>query len=201
MIFSNVLQGIGFETARQLGKQGIIVLIGARSKERGEEAVKKLKNENINAKFVHIDICDQESIKRAAEQIQRDYRKIDILINNAAVHLEGEPPSKTPMEKLRATFETNFFGVFAVTQAFIPLLQKSSIGGGRIVNVSSQLASFGNNLPDRNKLAYSTSKTALNMMTYQFAKEFANNGSSIKINSVDPGKKKRILIDCNRKFA
>jgi NAD(P)-dependent dehydrogenase (short-subunit alcohol dehydrogenase family) len=103
------------------------------------------------------------------------------------VHLEGDPPSKTPIEKLRQSFETNFFGVFSVTQAFIPLLQKSTIGGGRIVNVSSQLASFGNNLADRNKLAYSTSKTALNMMTYQFAKEFANNKSTIKINSVDPG--------------
>jgi len=91
------------------------------------------------------------------------------------------------MEKLRQTFETNFFGVFAVTKAFVPLLEKSSIGGGRIVNVSSQLASFNNNLADRNKLAYSTSKSALNMLTYQFAKEFANNKSSIKINSVDPG--------------
>ena len=97
------------------------------------------------------------------------------------------------MEKLRQSFETNFFGVVAVTQAFVPLLQRSTVGGGRIVNVSSQLASFNNNLADRNKLAYSTSKTALNMMTYQFAKEFANNKSSIKINSVDPGRRKESI--------
>ncbi|CAF0876171.1 unnamed protein product [Rotaria sp. Silwood1] len=192
-------KGIGFETARQLGKQRIIVLIAARDKVRGEEAVKKLKQEKINAKFIHLDVTNQELIKKAAEQIQQEYGKLDILINNAAVHIEGEPPSKTTMEKLRQTFETNFFGVFAVTQAFIPLLQKSTVGG-RIVNVSSQLASFGNNLADRNKLAYSTSKTALNMMTYQFAKEFANNRSTIKINSVDPGSTQTDMTGNNAKF-
>ncbi|CAF2930053.1 unnamed protein product, partial [Rotaria sp. Silwood2] len=195
-----LFKGIGFETARQLGKQGIIVLVGARDKTRGEEAVKKLKEENIKAMFVHIDVCNQESIQKAAEQVKQEYGRIDILINNAAIHLEGEPPSKTVMEKLRQTFETNFFGVFAVIQAFIPLLQKSTVGGGRIVNVSSQLASFGNNLADRNKLAYSTSKTALNMMTFQFAKEFSNNGSSIKINSVDPGSTQTDMTGHNAKF-
>ncbi|CAF1420759.1 unnamed protein product [Adineta steineri] len=193
-------KGIGFETARQLGKQGIIVLIGARDKIRGEEGVKKLKEEKINAKYILIDVTNEESIKQAAEQTQKEYGKLDILINNAAIHLEGEPPSKTSMDKLRQTFETNFFGVFAVTRAFIPLLQKSTIGGGRIVNVSSQLASFGNNLADRNKLAYSTSKVALNMMTYQFAKEFANNKSTIKINSVDPGSTQTDMTGNNPKF-
>ena len=175
------------ETARQLGKQGITVLIGARDQARGEEAVKKLQEEHIDAQFVHIDLGNHETIKLAAQHVNDTYGKLDILVNNAAVHLEGEPPSRTPMEKLRQTFETNFFGVVAVTQAFVPLLQKSTVGGGRIVNVSSQLASFGKNLQDRNKLAYSTSKTALNMMTYQFAKEFTNTNSTIKINSVDPG--------------
>ncbi|CAF4010324.1 unnamed protein product, partial [Adineta steineri] len=190
----------GFETARQLGKQGIFVLIGARDKIRGEEAVKKLKDEKINAKFLQIDVGNEETIRKAAEQVEQEHGKLDILINNAAIHLEGEPPSKTSMDKLRQTFETNFFGVFAVTRAFIPLLQKSTIGGGRIVNVSSQLASFGNNLADRNKLAYSTSKTALNMMTYQFAKEFSNNKSTIKINSVDPGSTRTDMTGNYAKF-
>jgi NAD(P)-dependent dehydrogenase (short-subunit alcohol dehydrogenase family) len=115
-----------------------------------------------------------------------DYGRLDILINNAAVHLEGEPPSQTLMSKMRETFETNFFGVFAVTKAFFPLLQKSD--KARIVNVSSQMASFEKPFPNRNRLAYSTSKTALNMMTVQFDREFRTQSWNIKINSVNPGK-------------
>jgi NAD(P)-dependent dehydrogenase (short-subunit alcohol dehydrogenase family) len=145
-----------------------------------------LENENIQAKWIELDVIKQETIDNAAQQVLNDYGRLDILINNAAVHLEGESPSQTLMSKMRETFETNFFGVFAVTKAFIPLLEKSD--KGRIVNVSSRMASFGNPLPDRNRLAYSTSKTALNMMTVQFDREFRTKNCNIKINSVNPGK-------------
>ncbi|CAF2872861.1 unnamed protein product [Rotaria sp. Silwood2] len=180
-------KGIGFETARQLGKQGIIVLIGTRDKVHGEEAVKKLKQEKINAKFIHIDVSNQDLIKKAVEQIQQEYEKLDILINNAAIHLESEPPSKTPMKTLRKTFETSFFGVFAVTQPFYTILTKMNCWW------------WSNS--DRNKLAYSTSKTALNMMTYQFAKELANSRSNIKINSVDSDSTQTNMTGNNVKFA
>ncbi|CAF3870307.1 unnamed protein product [Adineta steineri] len=179
-------QGIGFETARQLGEQGLIVLIGARDKTRGEEAVEILHKENIEAKWIELDVTKQETIDNAVQQISADYGRLDILINNAAIHLEGESPSQTPMTKMRETFEINFFGVFAVTKAFIPLLQKSK--QGRIVNVSSQMGSFGKPLPNRNRLAYSTSKTAVNMMTIQFDMEFRTENWNIKINSVNPGR-------------
>jgi len=145
-----------------------------------------LKSENIQAKWIELDVTKQEIIDNAAQQVLNDYGRLDILINNAAVHLEGELPSQTLMTKMRETFELNFFGAFAVTKAFIPLLQKSD--KARIVNVSSQMASFGKPLPDRNRLAYSTSKTALNMMTVQFEREFRTQNWNIKINSVNPGK-------------
>ncbi len=145
-----------------------------------------MENENIQAKWIELDVTKQELIDNAAQQVLNDYGRLDILVNNAAVHLEGEPPSQTLMTKMRETFEINFFGAFAVTKAFIPLLQKSD--KARIVNVSSQMASFGNPLPDRNRLAYSASKTALNMMTVQFDREFCTQNWNIKINSVNPGK-------------
>ncbi|CAF1413802.1 unnamed protein product [Didymodactylos carnosus] len=178
-------KGIGFETARQLGELGLIVLIGARDKTRGEEAVRKLENENIQAKLIELDVTKQHTVDDAAQQVLSDYGRLDVLINNAAVYLEGESPSHTHMSKMRETFETNVFGVFAVTKAFIPLLQKSN--NGRIVNVSSQMASFGKPLPDRNRLAYSTAKTVVNMMTVQFDREFRAQNWNIKINSVNPG--------------
>ncbi len=144
-----------------------------------------MKNDNIQAKWIELDVIKQETIDNAAQQVLNEYGRLDILINNAGVHLEGELPSQTLMTKIRETFEINFFGVFAVTKAFIPLLLKSD--KARIVNVSSQMASFGKPLPDRNRLAYSTSKTALNMMTVQFDREFRTQSYNIKINSVNPG--------------
>lgn len=153
--------------------------------------MKQLENENIQAKWIELDVTKHETIYYATLRVQDEYDHLDILINNAGVYLEGESPSQTRMNKMRDTFETNFFGPFAVTQAFIPLLRKSS--HGRIVNVSSRMASFGNQLPDRNRLAYSTSKTALNMMTLQFEKEFRARKWKIKINSVNPGKHKYII--------
>ncbi|CAF3628048.1 unnamed protein product [Rotaria sp. Silwood1] len=179
-------KGIGFETARQLGEQDLTVLIAARDKTRGEEAVRMLENENIQAKWVELDVTRQETIDNAAQQVFNDYGRLDILINNAGIRLEGEPPSQTLMTKMRETFETNFFGPFAVTKAFLPLLQNSN--KARIVNVSSRMASFGKPLPVPSRLAYATSKTALNMMTVQFDREFRTQKWNIKINSVNPGK-------------
>ncbi|CAF3849903.1 unnamed protein product, partial [Rotaria sordida] len=177
--------GIGFETGRQLGEQGLIVLIAARDKTRGEEAVRILKNENIQAKWIELDVTRQETIDNAAQQVLNDYGRLDILINNAGVRLEGEPPSQTLMTKMRETFETNFFGPFAVTKAFLPLLKNSD--KARTVNISSRMGSFGKLLPVPSRLAYTTSKAALNMMTVQFDKEFRTQNWNIKINSVNPG--------------
>ncbi|CAF0995997.1 unnamed protein product [Rotaria sordida] len=180
------MAGIGFKTGRQLGEQGLIVLIAARDKTRGEEAVRILKNENIQAKWIELDVTRQETIDNAAQQVLNDYGRLDILINNAGVRLEGEPPSQTLMTKMRETFETNFFGPFAVTKAFLPLLKNSD--KARIVSVSSRMGSFGKPLPVPSRLAYTTSKAALNMMTVQFDKEFCTQNWNIKINSVNPGK-------------
>ncbi|CAF1539804.1 unnamed protein product [Adineta ricciae] len=185
-------KGIGFEVARQLGRKGILVLVGSRDLVKGSMAMEKLKIENIFAQLMEIDVTNQQTIDRAVARVEKEYGHLDILINNAAVQHEGEAPSETKMEKLHQTFEANFFGVFSVTKAFIPLLQKSP-NGARIINVSSQLdfnfrflGSFGNHIKGRNKLAYSCSKAALNMMTYQFAKEFQDKRMRITINSVDP---------------
>ncbi|CAF3585993.1 unnamed protein product [Rotaria sp. Silwood1] len=82
-------KGIGFETARQLGEQGLTVLIAARDKTRGEEAVRMLENENIQAKWVELDVTRQETIDNAAQQVFNDYGRLDILINNAGIRLEG----------------------------------------------------------------------------------------------------------------
>src|SRR5260370_26958224 len=165
-------KGIGFEIARQLGAQGINVLVGTRDQTRGEEAARRLQSEGIDASAVHLDVTDQVTIDQAASFIDKTYGKLDILVNNAGISLrEGRvPPSELDIEVYRKTYETNVFGVFAVTKAMLPLLRRSN--GGRIVNLSSPVgsltlnsdpASFYAQMPPL--LAYCSSKTAVNAIT------------------------------------
>jgi NAD(P)-dependent dehydrogenase (short-subunit alcohol dehydrogenase family) len=183
-------KGIGFEVARQLAGQGITVLLGARNTERGEEAAAKLSGENYDAHFIRLDIEDAATHQAAVQYIKEKFGKLDILVNNAAIAIDaGDKPSETSQDLLRKTFDTNFFGTIAVTQAFLPLVKQSD--AGRIVNVSSGLGSltlhgdtdweFYNVKP----LAYNASKTALNAFTVILAHELKD--TNIKVNSADPG--------------
>ena len=182
-------KGIGLEIARQLGTQGITVLIGARDEKRGSVAAEKLQAENIDAHAVQLDVTNQQSIDAAAKHIESEFGKLDILVNNAGIAIDNAPPSQLDMEILRRTYETNFFGVFAVTKAMLPLLHNSQ--AGRIVNISSGLGSLTQNSDPNYEyaqikyLAYNSSKTALNAMTVQFAHELKD--TPIKVNSADPG--------------
>lgn len=182
-------KGIGFETARQLGKKGFKVLLGARDEERGRNAESVLMNEGINARFLLLDVTNHDTINNAAALIKKEYGYLDALVNNAGIFLDkGSAPSRLELSVLRETFETNFFGIFATIKAMLPLLIKSN-EGGRIVNVSSGQGSLTRNSSpgstSRLQLAYNSSKSALNALTIQFAKEFKN--TPLKINSAAPG--------------
>ncbi len=182
-------KGIGFETARQLGEQGITVLVGSRNHHQGEQAASSLQAKGVKARTLVIDVTNQDTIDAAVGEVTRTFGKLDILVNNAGISLEAVPPSQSQMENLRKTFETNFFGAFAVTKAFLPLIQKAE--AGRIVNVSSGLGSLTSlSNPARveyalNILGYTASKAALNALTVTLAKELRT--TSVKVNSADPG--------------
>jgi NAD(P)-dependent dehydrogenase (short-subunit alcohol dehydrogenase family) len=182
-------KGIGLEIARQLGTQGITVLLGVRDENRGREAAQKLQAEQIDAHVVQLDVTNQDTIDAAASSIESEFGKLDILVNNAGIAIDSVPPSQLDIEVLRRTYEINVFGVFAVTKAMLPLLRKSD--AGRIVNMSSGLGSLAQNSDPNYEyaqvklLAYNSSKTALNAMTVQFAHELKD--TPIKVNSADPG--------------
>ncbi len=184
-------KGIGKEIARQLGALGMTVLIGARDAQRGEEAAAELKANGADAHAVTLDVTDEASISAAAAKIEKDYGRLDVLVNNAGISLDGGPSSAFTLElaTLRRTYETNVFGVFSVTKAFVPLLQKSE--AGRIVNMSSGLGSLTENSHPKGQyagvrpLAYNSSKAAQNMLTVIFAAELKD--TPIKVNAADPG--------------
>src|SRR6476469_4778427 len=171
-------KGIGFETARQLGQEGITVLVGARDAKKGEAAAEKLRREKIEAHALTIDVSDAASIRKAANQVESHYGRLDILVNNAGVMVDDEKkkPSEQSLETWRKTFETNLFGLIVTTQAFLPLLRKSE--AGRIVNLSSILGSItfhakpGSPIYDsKSYTSYNVSKSAVNAYTVQLAYE------------------------------
>ncbi len=182
-------KGIGLEIARQLAQQGSAVLIGARDEQKGQEAAQAMQSEGLDAHFIALDVTDQASIDAAALKIEGEFGKLDILVNNAGIALDQTPPSQLDMDILRRTYDTNVFGVFAVTKAMLPLLRKSE--AGRIVNMSSGLGSLTQTSNPNweyaavNALAYTSSKTAVNALTVQFANELRD--TPIKVNAADPG--------------
>ena len=183
-------KGIGREISRQLGAKGVVVLMGARDPGRGERAVADLRAQGLPVEFVQIDVTSQSSVEHAAAEAERRHGRLDILVNNAGIALDWFPGTELTVEALQKTYDTNVFGVFRVTKSMLPLLKKS--GHGRIVNVSSGLGSItraadlSSPLSARNiLLAYSSSKSALNMITVRFANELKEFG--IKVNAANPG--------------
>lgn len=184
--------GIGFETARRLLDHGVTVWIGARDRERGRRAAEQLGS---GAHLVEIDVTDEASIAGAAEQVG----ELDILVNNAGVNPGGDDVSGTTLEQLRAAYETNVFGLIAVTRAFLPALQRSA--HPRIVNISSgtgSLAWSGGPNPQFDwesvrggGLAYRSSKTAVNAVTMFTAQAL---GDAVKVNALAPGLRRTNLV-------
>ncbi len=185
-------KGIGLETARQLGRKDITVLVGARDAEKGKRAADKLRGEGIDAHAIVLDVSDPGSIQKAAAQIEKDFGRLDILVNNAGVMADdrGKKVSEQSLAMWRETFETNVFGLIATTNAFLPLLRKSE--AGRIVNLSSILGSTGFHATPGSPIyeskdtpAYNVSKAAVNAYTVQLAYDLKE--TKIKVNAAHPG--------------
>ncbi|MFF1838708.1 SDR family NAD(P)-dependent oxidoreductase [Streptomyces sp. NPDC058231] len=192
-------KGIGRAAAEQLAALGVTVLVGARDARRGEEAAAALRAAGGHAHAVTLDVTDQATALAAAQQIEERFGHLDVLINNAGISGSGQVspedahdqvPSSVDLDMVRAVFETNVFGVIAVTNAMLPLLRRSS--GPRIVNVSSAAGSLALAADPDGPLAgllasaaYTPSKTALNALTVQYANELRKSG--ILVNAADPG--------------
>jgi NAD(P)-dependent dehydrogenase (short-subunit alcohol dehydrogenase family) len=171
-------KGLGREAARELLAAGHDVWVAARDPERGQAAADEL-----GARFVQLDVTDDASVARAAAEVG----ELDVLINNAGISGGRIPvPEVTPAD-VRKVLETNVIGIVRVTQAFVPLLERSE--NPVIVNVSSGMGSLAvTSDPDRLEstivgLAYPTSKSAVNMLTTQYAKALPG----MRVNAVDPG--------------
>lgn len=184
-------KGIGYCVAEGLGRRGLTIVVGARHVDRGEKAAHALRAAGVDARFVHLDVSDDDSVARAARELTTRFGRLDVLVNNAGIKLEFHPapPSRASMDVIRKTYATNVFGTISVTLAMLPLLRRAP--AARIVNMSSGLASMtlaskaGSKHAEKCMLSYNTSKAAINAVTVQFANELR--GTPIKVNAVDPG--------------
>ncbi|SFD48468.1 SDR family oxidoreductase [Spirosoma endophyticum] len=191
VLITGANKSIGFETARQLLQQGYYVYLGSRDMHKGQQAVSQLQAEGLTqVEPIEIDVDDIASIKAAREVLGQKTNVLDVLINNAGIGgTMPQTPLETDISVFREVFETNFFGVIEVTQAFIDLLKQSP--EPRIVNVTSGLGSLTlHNDPSWKHYqvkptSYVASKAALNAYTIVLAYNLRD--TSFKINAVDPG--------------
>lgn len=186
-------KGLGLATARQLAERGLTVLLGSRDAERGARAAAEIAAAGVTVRPVQIDITDDVSVRKAAEFIEAEYGRLDVLINNAGV-LNRKPAIEVSADDMRLEFETNVFGLVRVIHAMLPLLRASS--AARIVNISSDSAIFERATEQgsmfarsHESFAYSAAKTAVNMLTVKYANAFLDDPdlAHIKINAVTPG--------------
>ena len=178
-------KGIGLEVARHLAQKGIEVLICSRDEIRGEKVAEQLASENLPVTYIQIDVTNQSTIDLAVTEVANAYGRLDILVNNSGVYLKEPRPSELNLEMIRQNFEVNFFGAFAVTKAFLPLLRQSS--SAHIINISSPISTFHHletNRLSQYQGAFITSKSSLNMLTFLLAKDFK--GTKIKVNAYAP---------------
>lgn len=192
--------GIGLQIAKDLSGHGFTVLVGSRNLAYGETAAKGIGAE---AHALQLDVTDQASISAAAERVRGEFGRLDVLVNNAGISHAGKPgqPGRplpevarsglltvAPLDEVRAVFETNVFGVIAVTQAMLPLLREAP--AARIVNVGSSGGSLTLNSDPANTHramfgAYSASKSASHAIALAFALALESEG--IKVNIACPG--------------
>ncbi len=192
-------QGIGLQIAKDLVPQGFTVLVGSRDFAKGQTAAKSI---GADAHAVQLDVTDHESVAAAAERVRKEFGRLDVLIQNAAISNTNKKPGQSveeysnttrpsvvSLDEMRAVWDTNVFGVLCVYQAMLPLLRATP--GARIVNVSSGVGSLTATsdpaYPYRAIFGpvYPASKTALNALTVAMALELEPEG--IKVNAVSPG--------------
>jgi NAD(P)-dependent dehydrogenase (short-subunit alcohol dehydrogenase family) len=185
-------KGIGLEICRQLAQKHFHVLLGSRDEARGREAAASLAQDTAEVEAIEVDLAVPATFENARKLIEERFGRLDVLINNAGVGAPEDFQStaeNVPIDTLRKTFETNFFGLVDLTQRLLPLLRRSE--RARIVNQSSILASLTEHsnpvsvIADVHALAYDASKTALNAFTVHLAKVLRD--SAIKVNSAHPG--------------
>ncbi|MEI6442312.1 MAG: SDR family NAD(P)-dependent oxidoreductase [Nostocales cyanobacterium ELA583] len=193
VIVTGSSSGIGYETARVLANKQASVIIAVRNLDKGNKALAKIiqQNKDADIQVMELDLANLASVKNFTENFQKDYSRLDLLINNAGVMI---PPYAKTTDGFELQFGTNHLGHFALTGQLLELL--ISTKGSRIVNVSSGAHNFGKidfddlNWEKRNYAqwtAYGDSKLANLYFTYELDRKLKEQGINTLVTASHPG--------------
>ena len=175
-------RGIGFQICRDIANKDLKVLLTARNSEKGAESAKILQEEGLDVTFYELDVSSAESIDNFVSRVKKEFSRIDVLVNNAAIIPDARSSGlSVEIQELQVSLETNVYGIIQLSQKIIQLMIKNNYG--RIINLSSGMGQFAD--MGSGYLAYRISKTAVNTITKVLANE--TDSYNIQINSVDPG--------------
>jgi NAD(P)-dependent dehydrogenase (short-subunit alcohol dehydrogenase family) len=176
-------RGIGLETARQLARKGLRVVMTSRDPKRGEQAQRALEKDGLEVLWHELDVTRRRSVAALARYLSKEHGRVDVLVNNAGIM--SDRSATTVLDESEEAFhevlETNFFGALRMCQAIVPLMRKHHYG--RIVNLSSGMGQL-DDMHDGHA-AYRVSKTALNALTRMVSAATA--ADNILVNSMCPG--------------
>ncbi|MEV5721121.1 SDR family NAD(P)-dependent oxidoreductase [Amycolatopsis mediterranei] len=187
VLITGATKGLGFEAARRLGERGWLIFLGSRDEARGREAAGKLAASGAAVVMVPLDVTSEQSVTDSVKLVRKHTDRLDVLINNAGTPGTAVPPADATADDLHAVYDTNVYGPVRVTHAYLPLLEAAA--NPRVVMVSSGGSSFAvvtdpaQPVSKVHELAYSSSKTALNMITVRYAQALPH----IKFNLATPG--------------
>ncbi len=188
VLITGANKGLGKEIGRQLGGLGYTVVLASRNEQAGEAVVNELVAAGCDAYTVRLEVTNPDDIAGLVNYLEKTFGRLDVLVNNAGIALEwdGKP---TDSDKVRRTLEVNLIAPFAITEALVPLLSRSS--DARVINQSSMLGSMGvaesmwEQMAGFMSVGYSTSKAGLNMLTLIQSKTLA--GKGIAVAAAHPG--------------
>lgn len=194
IIITGANSGIGYESARELSRKGAEVILASRNPTKAEKAIMEIREEIPAAKlkFIELNLSSLKSISRFAEEFRSIYDRLDILLNNAGVMMV---PYGITEDGFENTLGTNHLGHFALTGLLIDTL--STTPGSRVVNIASN-AHYAGDMDFENLLfeneheytpmkAYSRSKLANLLFTYELQRQFESNGMDVIALSAHPG--------------
>lgn len=192
-------RGIGFATARRLGELGFKVLLCARDQKRGEEAVSTLRADKLDVDLLLMTPTEHASVEAAVKKVEVDYKRLDVLINNAAVMDFDNRVFPIDIQRMRDEYEINFFATVDITNTFLPLMLRSS-EAPRVVFVSTPLGTHEtvdrpqNKYAHPNLTAYKCTKSSVNMYAHnlakyleQYSEEAGGSAAAAKVNCCYPG--------------
>jgi len=180
-------RGLGRAFALGLASEGAQVVVASRTQSHLDQAASEIVSLGGRALAVTVNLEEEPSVQNLVERTLKEFGKVDILVNNAGILLDesNNIPSKTDLQIVKATLETNLIGAWRLCQSFVPMMKKNNYG--RIVNVSSGAGALNTIQQSLYAPAYSLTKSSLNVLTIMFANELSREAVNILVNAVDPG--------------